>query len=249
MPERWLRSWALVVNGPNYTPLPVAQPAITARYAIDYETIGRMKGNIWPAVDELVTRVNDPSWSRSRACWGCHNWTAVDGLAHLPFRPGAGSGAVQTCSSCHYAKLDEVAIDADLAIDTLDAMKAFREGWRAILSPKKPKLRLARTLCYHQGFTGKRTDRPDEQPAFTYRGKPNDVNERTDCPWCGQKDGARVERYTRIKPKEDPVRFVAIACMVGTCGRHIAQPEVEPWPVYPKPDSTVTLYPKPEPPK
>lgn len=226
--------------GPNYQPLPLAQPV--QRYTIDYETVGRSAVDPWPAIDELVARVSDPRWSRARACFGCMNWKTADGLTNLPFRPGAGSRAVESCSSCHYAKLDQVVLDPEMAEDTLLAMAALREGWHAVkasLSGKKrkPKANRPRTLTLEttmqEGYKGKRHERPmDRQPAFTH--KPNNPNERIDCPWCEAKNGAQVERYTRIKPKEPDVRFVAITCLVGTCGRHIAQPEVEDWPVYKK---------------
>lgn len=232
-------------------PLPLHQPAVQ-RYTIDYETVGRLQ-DPWPAVDELVSRVSDPRWSRTRACWGCHNWKPVDGYAHLPFRPGVGRAAVETCSSCHYAKLDEVTIAPELATDTLDAMGALREGWwsmKAALSGKKTisKGKRPRTLTLDstmdEGYKGKRYERPVERnPAFTY--KPNNPDERVDCPSCHEKNGARVERYTRIgkpakagQPATPDVRFVAIACQVGTCGKRLVQPEVqpdvEPWPVFRK---------------
>lgn len=222
----------------NYHALPVAQPV--QRYTIDYETVGR-QSDPWPAMDELISRVSDPRWSRERACWGCNNWKPVDVYAHLPFRPGVGRAAVDTCTSCHYAKLDQVSIDPDMAEDTLLAMAALREGWHAVkasLSGKayKPKGKRPRTLTLEntsmdEGYKGKRWERPVErQPAFSY--KPNNPSERIDCPWCGEKNGAQVERYTRIRPKEADVRFVAIACLVGTCGKRIAQPEVQPWPTY-----------------
>lgn len=234
------------MSGPNYQALTVAQPAITQRYTIDYETVGRVQ-DPWPVVDELISRVTDPRWSRARACWGCNNWTAVDGLAHLPFRPGAGSSAIQSCTSCHYAKLDEVSINPDVATDTLDAMKALRESWRAALSPRRPKMNRPRTLTlgsvqHQQGFTGKRSDRMKgtHDTVSSFRHKPNDINERIDCPWCGAKDGARVERYTRIQParpgageeRKTDQRFVAIHCLLTPCGRRIVQPEPDPFPVY-----------------
>lgn len=233
------------MSAPSYQPLPiVSQPAsvkqVSARYTVDHETVGRMKGDFWEVATDLIRLANDPRWSRERACWGCNNWKAVDGLAHLPFRPGAGSAAVESCTNCHYAKLDAVGIDPDMAEQTLDAMNALRDIWRGVQGIKKTKAkRYTRVLAYdsvasQQGYTGKRSERPPEVSSF--RSPPNDPTERIDCPWCHEKNGARVERYTRIKPhkpgeeKQPDVRFIAIHCLLTPCGKRIVQPEAEPMP-------------------
>jgi len=238
----------------NYHALPLKPPPIS-RYVMDYETVGRMEDPI-ETVIFLTDLAAKPEWSREPACWSCENWKQTDGLGKLPHRRGNGTQCVESCSGCVLSHLDQVRFSPTTATKTLAAMEGLRNGWKLLeslmagkvkKSKDKPFRRVLRwdSVAKEEGYTGKRSDRFDARfSASSFQQKANDPHERIDCPWCHEKNGARVERYTQIK-KDESIRFIAIHCLLTPCGRRIVRPE----PAVPE-DCNIQYYRKgDEPPK
>lgn len=248
-----------MTDRPHYMPLPVApaKPPQIVRFVWDYERLADHPKalEILENWAELIAR--KPNWSRERACWGCEHWQSKDGLSNLPFRPGAGPTAVETCTHCHYAMLDEVdnpgipGMNKEQILATLEAMQTLRTTWQTTLMPKRKgrqSKRYVRAVRYdtveeeQQGYAGLRTQREPGTSAF--RPRVRDTREVADCGNCGKV--VTLQRYWSTGPgpatqsarqmiegqEGAPLRFIAYYCL--SCGHKHKAPEGEQWPTYPK---------------
>ena len=184
------------------------------RYLIDAETVARHADPL-AVVECLTDRITDPKWSRQRACYGCHNWDTRWGLGNLPFRPGAGATAIESCSRCWYAMLDQAESESPTAEQ--HASTELRHHWLTLmgakrLPSKRKSSRQSRSWIPEEGKAGKR----DQKASSFARRKPAPATHP--CPGCRVE--YPVERFWLLgKLEQEAVQMLQVRCPDCGTGR------------------------------